>query len=136
MPHLLSAYWLAIIGGLFLIAQAAIAYVSSRKTDNVTALEALVNGLSRRIDELEDRLEEEVKVRKQIEIDRDHCRGALARERTINEGHIAIIEKLKADIHELETRLGAADEYIRILKSEIKVLDPEHPPTNASTNST
>lgn len=135
MPHIPSAYWLAIIGGLFLIAQAAIAYVSSRKTDNVSALEALVDGLGRRIDELEKKLDNEVKVRKQIEIDRDHCIGALARERTINEGHIMAMDKMKADNQELTTQLGAANAYAKLLRAEIHALDPEHPEAHAPTNS-
>lgn len=131
--HLPDSYWLAIIGGLFLCAQAVIAYVSSRKTDNVTALEALVNGLSKRIDELEERLEQEVKVRKQIEIDRDHCLGALARERTLNAGHIMTIDKMKAEAQELTTQLHAANAYALLLRAEIRELNPEHPEAHAPT---
>lgn len=147
-PHLPEPYWLAIIGGVFLVLQAIIAYVSSRKTDNVTALDALVDGLQeenkKRVKEINAlkvahaelqeehrrmglRFDLEVGVRKQAELDRDHCIGALARERTLNEGHLLTIDKLKADIRELDTQLAAANAYAAILRAEIHVLDPEHP---------
>lgn len=138
--HLPESYWLALIGGSFLIAQGWLAYASSRKTDNVAALEALVEGLQRQLsalevkhDALEAKLEIEVAARKQAQLDYAHCMGALGREKELNIGHVMTIDKLKGDIVELQTQLAAANDYAARLRAEIHVLDPEHPEAAAPT---
>jgi len=139
--HLPGSYWVAIIAGAFLVAQSVIAYYGSRKADASADLRALVEALQeemgRRIDEITDlrtkhaeleaKLEVEVAVRKKAELDRDHCIGALAREKELSKIHLEVIDKLKADIAEVVTQRDAAHAEALRLRAIIHAIDPEHP---------
>jgi len=151
--YLFGSYWVAIIAGIFLVIQAAIAIKGSREVTasadlralvttlqkenvrrfgEITALQAKHDALQSRHEELqekhgilENKLETEVELRKQAERDNNHCRGALERERVINEGHTMTIDVEKRKNAELTTQLTAAHDEIDRLHNMMRVTDPE-----------